>query len=101
MNKDIIILSDKEVELEIKKIPNWILKNNKISKEFEFVSFPKGIQFISNLVSYFEEIDHHPDMQISYKKIVFELTRYDIGARLTDRDFIVAKEIEKRFKDYK
>lgn len=101
MNQEIIILSDKEVEEKLKNLPEWNLKNNKIAKQFEFSSFTKGIEFINSLVSFFEENDHHPDMQISYKKILFELTSYDVGTKLTNKDFLLAQEIEKRFKEYK
>ena len=44
-------------------------------------------------MAYFETIDHHPDCHIFYGKVCFELTRYDIGGTVTDRDVEVAKKI--------
>jgi 4a-hydroxytetrahydrobiopterin dehydratase len=44
-------------------------------------------------VAYFETVDHHPDVQIAYGEVTFELTRYDVGGKVTDRDVEVAKKI--------
>lgn len=53
--------------------------------------------FVSALAPYFEQMDHHPDIHIFYNRIVFELQRFDIGGRVTDRDLTVAGEIERRY----
>lgn len=45
------------------------------------------------IVAYFETVDHHPDVRIAYGEVTFELTRYDVGGRVTDRDVEVAKKI--------
>ncbi|MBD3248220.1 4a-hydroxytetrahydrobiopterin dehydratase [Candidatus Falkowbacteria bacterium] len=97
MEEDIKILSEREIEEKLKDLPGWEREGNKIKKQFEFSSFPLGLEFINGLAPFFEEIDHHPDIRISYKKITFELTRYSIGGKLTDRDFQTAREIEKEF----
>ena len=44
-------------------------------------------------MAYFEIIDHHPDVCIAYGEVTFELTRYDVGGKVTDRDVEVAKKI--------
>jgi pterin-4a-carbinolamine dehydratase len=38
-------------------------------------------------------VDHHPDICIAYGEVTFELTRYDLGGKVTDRDVEVAKKI--------
>ena len=35
----------------------------------------------------------HPDVHIAYGEVTFELTRYDIVGKVTDRDIEVAKKI--------
>jgi len=32
-----------------------------------------------------------PDLRIAYGEVTFELTRYDLGGKVTDRDVEVAK----------
>lgn len=96
MTSKIKILSDKEIEIKLKELPGWVREDNKITKEFELENFLKVIMLINDLAPFFEENDHHPDMHISYKKIRFDLTRYDIGGKITEKDFLVATEIERQ-----
>lgn len=100
MEEDIKILSDEEIEKNLIKVPGWKREGDKIVKQFGFRSFEDGIDFIKNLTPFFNKIDHHPDLHIYYKKITFELTRYSVGGKITERDFLVAEEIEKAFKEY-
>lgn len=43
------------------------------------------LSFVNSLVACFETIDHHPDVHIAYGEVTFELTRYDLGGKVTDR----------------
>ena len=88
-------LSDEEIEKELKSLPGWEYKDNKISKEFRFGNFMESISFIIRLSSFFEQNNHHPDIIISYAKVKFDLQRYDIDGKVTDLDFLTAKEIER------
>lgn len=94
------ILSEEIVKHELLMLPNWRRINNKISKEFIFDSFDDAVSFIKRLAPFCNAIDHHPDIHVYYKKIRFDLTRFDVGERLTDRDFKVAHEIERLFEEY-
>ena len=98
MTSDIKILSQEEIDEKLKNLPGWKLEDNKISKQFEFDGFPEAISFINKMVPFFQEEDHHPDMHISFKKVTFELTRFDVGGKLTQKDFKVAHKIEEEFK---
>ncbi len=98
--KNIKILSTEEITQKLEEFPGWEYGNDKISKQFEFKSFLAGIDFVNSLASFCEEIDHHPDIHIAYKKIRFELQRFDVGGKVTDRDFTVARKIEELYKNY-
>jgi 4a-hydroxytetrahydrobiopterin dehydratase len=69
------------------------LAQNKLSRTFEFQDFVESLSFVNSLVAYFETVDHHPDVRIAYGEVTFELTRYDLGGKVTDRDVEVAKKI--------
>lgn len=94
------ILSKDQVENELLKLPGWQRADNIISKEFVFESFDDAVLFIARLAPFCNELDHHPDVHIYYKKLRFDLTRFDVGGKLTDRDFKVAHEIERLFEEY-
>jgi 4a-hydroxytetrahydrobiopterin dehydratase len=93
------ILSENEIAEKLKNIPGWEYKENKISKKFKFNDFLDSLGFINSLAPFFEENDHHPDTHIFYSEVLFELQRFDVGGKVTDKDFLVAEEIEKRYKE--
>jgi 4a-hydroxytetrahydrobiopterin dehydratase len=101
MKEDIKILSEEEIQEKLKDFPGWEYKDNKISKEFEFEAFMDCVAFIVKLAPFSEANDHHPDIHIFYKKILFELQRFDVGGKVTAMDFKVAEEIERLYKRYK
>ncbi len=92
------ILSQKEIVKELKKLKGWKFEDNKISKEFKFMDFVGSLSFINRMVAHFQEIDHHPDIHIFYSKVVFDLQRFDVGGKVTDKDIEVAYYIEKTYK---
>lgn len=96
-NQEVKILSKKEIKERLVNFSGWKFTDNKISKEFKFDDFMDSLSFVNDLAPFCESIDHHPDVHIFYSKIVFELQRFDIGGKVTDRDFIVAAEIERLY----
>lgn len=92
-----VILTEEEIREKLKSLPGWEFANDKISKQFQFKDFLDSFGFITNLVPFFESMDHHPDIHIFYSKVLFELQRFDIGGKVTDRDIIVATEIERQY----
>ena len=89
------ILSKEEILEKLKEVVGWTYANNKISKTFVFPSFKEAVFMVNKLQPFCDKIDHHPDIHIYYKKIVFDLQRFDVGGKVTERDFTVAKEIER------
>jgi len=87
------ILTAKELRAIMPRMSGWTLAHNKLSRTFEFQDFVQSLSFVNSLVAYFEINDHHPDVHIAYGEVTFELTRYDVGGRVTDRDVEVAKKI--------
>jgi 4a-hydroxytetrahydrobiopterin dehydratase len=86
------VLTKKELRAIMPRLAGWELAQNKLSRT-EFQDFVQSLSFVNSLVAYFETIDHHPDVCIAYGEVTFELTRYDVGEKVTDRDFEVAKKI--------
>ena len=91
------ILTKREIKEELRNLPGWIYLDNKIMKEYKFNDFMDAFGFVCWLAMYFEMMDHHPDINITYDRVLFQLQRFDVGGKVTDRDVVVAKEIEKRY----
>lgn len=93
------VLSEEEIKEGLKSLEGWSYAEDKISKQFEFKDFMDSLGFVNKLAPVFEENDHHPDTHIMYSKVLFELQRFDSGNKVTDRDFTIAHEIEKHYKE--
>ena len=91
---DLTPLSKNEIARHLAQLPGWKFEDNKITKTFEFKSFQDGINLLVKLSPFCDQIDHHPDITIKYKKIRFDLSRFSIGGKVTERDFTVARKIE-------
>jgi 4a-hydroxytetrahydrobiopterin dehydratase len=50
------------------------------------------MKFVNSLVEPAEQMGHHPDLSISYNRVVITLTTHDAGG-LTQKDFDLAKQI--------
>jgi|SRR3954465_11918226 4a-hydroxytetrahydrobiopterin dehydratase len=92
------VLTAKELRVIMPRLSGWKLAQNKLTRTFEFRDFVDSLSFVNGLVAYFETIDHHPDIKIAYGEVTFELTRYDLGGRVTDRDVEVAKKISSLYR---
>lgn len=91
------ILTKEEIEQALKSLPGWTYADDKISKEFQFADFIGSLSFINQMVAYFQEMDHHPDVHIFYSKVKLDLQRFDIGGKVTDRDILVARKINETY----
>ncbi len=89
------ILTKGQIEEELKTLSGWKYDNDKIAKEFKFKDFMGSLGFVNALAPFCEANDHHPDIHIFYSKVLFELQRFDVGGKVTDKDILVAREIER------
>jgi 4a-hydroxytetrahydrobiopterin dehydratase len=103
MKNDKLALPVTHIKQRLKKLPGWSYKTKekKIAKEFKFPGFVEAVELINQLKPFCEKLDHHPDIHIYYNKVVFELQRFDIGGKVTERDFTVAKKIEQLYRQTK
>lgn len=85
-------LTQVEIEQKIQTIPQWKQSEQSIVRTFNFKNFVKAIAFVNQLVEPAEAAGHHPDIYISYNKVIVTLTTHDAGG-LTDKDFSLAQTI--------
>lgn len=75
------------------RCPWEVVDNKKIRAEFAFADFDEAMFFANEVAAVATSEDHHPDMHISFKRVVIELTTHAIGG-LSENDFILASKIE-------
>jgi len=89
-------LTRDEAQILLKQLQGWTLSGDSrwISKEFKFKDFAEALAFTDKLGAIAESEGHHPDVQLSWGKVVVELTTHNIKG-LSENDFIVAAKTDK------
>jgi 4a-hydroxytetrahydrobiopterin dehydratase len=90
-------LTQDEAKELLKQLDNWELKNNVISKTFEFKNYYQVIAFVNAVAWMTHREDHHPDMTVGYDKCRMEYSTHAIGG-LSENDFICAAKVDALFK---
>jgi 4a-hydroxytetrahydrobiopterin dehydratase len=83
-------LKDDDIDARLKPLEGWTRQGDAIRKQYTFRDFPEAVLFVSALVPGAESADHHPDIEIHYKKVVLTYSTHSEGG-ITDKDFEGAK----------
>ncbi len=68
----------------------WEERDGALVREFEFASFPEAIAFVDRLAEAAETENHHPDIDIRYRKVTVRWTTHSEGG-ITERDRAMAE----------
>jgi 4a-hydroxytetrahydrobiopterin dehydratase len=87
------LLSDPEIEGRLADLPGWERRGAAIAKEFERGDFVGSVRFVDALVEPAEEMNHHPDLEISWATVTVTVSTHSEGG-LTENDFELASKID-------
>lgn len=91
------IYSDLEVLQTIYRLfPEWFYDRENISREFKFDTYLQSIEFVNQVATIAEELNHHPLIQISWCKVLIKLQTHSKIA-ITSLDFDLASRLDKLF----
>lgn len=84
-----------DIEKGLAKLSDWEVSadGTKISKAFKTGSFIAGVAFIAKITELAEEAKHHPDVELSYERVVIHLSTHDAGG-VTEKDLDLAESID-------
>ena len=86
-------LSDEEIGERLGELEGWKRDGEAITKSFDRGDFVGSIKFVDSLVEPAEEMNHHPDLSISWSEVKVTITTHAEGG-LTGNDFELAKRID-------
>jgi len=87
------VLSDADVNAALGSLTGWTREGDAIVKQFELPSFPDAIAFVTRVGFFAERANHHPDLDIRWRKVRVLLSTHDSGG-ITEKDVSLAREIE-------
>lgn len=87
------LLTEDELRAALPDLPEWTRTGDSITRTIEASSFPAGIDLVGRVAAVAEEANHHPDIDIRWRKVTFTLSTHSAGG-LTTSDIALAKRID-------
>lgn len=74
--------------------PGWkVVDEHHLEKEYKFDDFRRALEFVNEVGELAELENHHPDIFLSYGKVIIQLWTHKIHG-LHENDFILAAKID-------
>ena len=84
-----LLLTEKEIAECLAQVPEWTRAGGVISRTYTFKSFVRAIAFVNGVAAAAETADHHPDIDVRFRRVTLALTTHD-SFGLTRLDFALA-----------
>ena len=88
-------LSDDEIETRLSDLPGWERDGTAIRRTYKFDDFQGSVDFVNRITPAAEEMNHHPDLEISWSKVTVSLSTHSEGG-ITESDFELARKIDEK-----
>lgn len=98
MAYDRTLLTPEALQSFLTEHPLWKHEGGMIRRTYEAPTFLAGIGFVNKVAQAAEAADHHPDIDIRWRKVTLALVTHDAGG-LTWRDTKLAAEAERLFSE--
>ncbi len=88
------------VKSGLARIPGWSAgdEGTEISRTFEFKNYYETMAFVNALAWIAHQEDHHPDIEVGYKRCLVRYATHSIGG-VSENDFICAAKLNRLFGD--
>ena len=88
-------LSEDEVRERLDELDGWEAAGGALRKRFDRGDFKGSVDFVNRITPDAEEMNHHPDLEISWDTVTVSLSTHSQGG-VTESDFELAKRIDSR-----
>ena len=86
-------LDNDEIEAKLSQLEGWSHEGDAIVKEFDNGDFKGSVDFVNEITPEAEQMNHHPDLEISWDTVKVTITTHSEGG-LTAGDFELAAKID-------
>jgi 4a-hydroxytetrahydrobiopterin dehydratase len=87
------VLSNDEITTRLEGAEGWGRDGDALRKEFKFDDFKGSVDFVNRITPAAEEMNHHPDLTISWNTVTVSLSTHSQGG-ITENDFELAGRID-------
>jgi 4a-hydroxytetrahydrobiopterin dehydratase len=83
-------LDDAAIGALLPQLDGWRIDGTRLVREFLFRDYHETIEFVNALAFMVHREDHHPDLQVGYRRCTASWTTHSAGHKLSENDFICA-----------
>jgi 4a-hydroxytetrahydrobiopterin dehydratase len=87
------VLSDEEIEARLAELDGWEREGDSLRRVFDRGDFKGAVDFVNRITPVAEEMNHHPDLWITWSKVTVSLSTHSQGG-ITESDFELASRID-------
>jgi 4a-hydroxytetrahydrobiopterin dehydratase len=88
------VYSEQEASRVLGELPSWRADRGVITRTFETEGWGTTLMLVNAIGFIAEAADHHPDLEVSWAKVVVRLSTHSAGG-ITDKDLALAREVER------
>jgi 4a-hydroxytetrahydrobiopterin dehydratase len=88
------LLAEAEIDAALAERPAWHREGNELVREIRCPTFRDAIGLVDRVADAAEDADHHPDIDIRWRRVTFRLTTKAAGG-LTERDLGMVATIDR------
>ena len=86
------LLSDADIDQALASV-DWTRDGDRIVKTVRLADFRAAMAFVNQVADVAEELNHHPDISISWNRVGLAVSTHDSGG-LTALDFDLARAVD-------
>ncbi len=83
-----------DITTALMDLDGWQLTESGLRRTIESASFPAAIVLVQRVAQAAEHLDHHPDIDIRWRKVTYNCTTHSAGG-VTELDVLLAREINR------
>lgn len=87
------LLGSDELQSALGTRPGWAGNPSAIARTVALPSFPEAIRVVGQVAEVAEQLDHHPDIDIRFRKVTFRCATHSAGG-VTPKDLDLAERID-------
>ena len=88
------LLTEPEIAAALKSIPDWRREGHWLIRTVKCPTFRASISLVASVADAAEEANHHPDIEINWRRVTFRLTT-KASKGLTAKDVAMAATIDR------
>jgi len=85
--------NEAEIAERLGALPGWSYEGGEIRRVYKTDGWPTTLMFVNALGYFAEGVDHHPDLEVGWGKVVVKLSTHSAHG-ITDKDFALARRID-------